>query len=231
MPFALFLLSLRKNKTITLITYEEINMTIQEFFKTNWHRGNEVKLSNGKEYVVKGSKGHGRFLLLYSAEYDQYFVADHNIIECRTSDYEEPEEVYQEKMRLKQEAAEAKREAERQERLRAKEERKQRNLEEQERMHQEALARKAAKAKLAEEKRAEQQKAKAEAKKKPAAKAEPKPVAKAEPKPVAKAEPKPVAKAEPVAAAAPEATPEQPKRKRKRISISRVEKVLIKFGK
>ena len=25
---------------------------------------------NGKEYLVKGTKGHGRWLLLYSEEYD-----------------------------------------------------------------------------------------------------------------------------------------------------------------
>ena len=220
-------------------------MTIEEYYKTNWHRGNEVKLNNGKVYLVKGTKGHRKFLLLYSAEYDANFVADYRIIDCRTSDYEEPEEVYIEKKRQKQEAAEALREAERQERLKAKEERKRRNLEEQERIHQEALARKAAKRALMEEeqkakakakaekdaaKAEEKAKAKAEAKaKKAAAKAEAKPVAKAEPKPVEK----PVAKAEPVATAEPasEATGEQPKRKRKRIGISRIEKVLVKFTK
>ena len=221
-------------------------MTIEEYYKTNWHRGNEVKLNNGKVYLVKGTKGHRKFLLLYSAEYDANFVADYRIIDCRTSDYEEPEEVYLEKKRQKQAEAEALREAERQERLKAKEERKRRNLEEQERIHQEALARKAAKRALMEEeqkakakakaekdaaKAEEKAKAKAEAKaKKAAAKAEAKPVAKAEPKPVAK----PAAKAEPVATAEPassEATGEQPKRKRKRIGISRIEKVLVKFTK
>ena len=220
-------------------------MTIEEYYKTNWHRGNEVKLNNGKVYLVKGTKGHRKFLLLYSAEYDANFVADYRIIDCRTSDYEEPEEVYLEKKRQKQEAAEALREAERQERLKAKEERKRRNLEEQERIHQEALARKAAKRALMEEeqkakakakaekdaaKAEEKAKAKAEAKaKKAAAKAEAKPVAKAEPKPVEKT----VAKAEPVATAEPasKATGEQPKRKRKRIGISRIEKVLVKFTK
>lgn len=223
LPFALFLLSLRKNKNKQLN-----NMTIKEFYETNWHRGNEVRLNNGKEYLVKGTKGHGRFLLLFSEEYEKCFIADYKIVDCRTSDYEEPEEVYLEKKRLEREAAEAQREAERLERLREKQERKLRNLEEQERQHQEALARKAAKKKAAEEnkaegKKAEQQKAKAEAK--PAAKPAAKPVAKAEPKPVAK----PVAKAEPVATAEP--TAEQPKRKRKRITISRVEKVEIKYGK
>ena len=223
LPFALFLLSLRKNKNKQLN-----NMTIKEFYETNWHRGNEVRLNNGKEYLVKGTKGHGRFLLLFSEEYEKCFIADYKIVDCRTSDYEEPEEVYLEKKRLEREAAEAQREAERLERLREKQERKLRNLEEQERQHQEALARKAAKKKAAEEnkaegKKAEQQKAKAEAK--PASKVEPKPVA----KPVAKAVAKPVAKAEPVATAEP--TAEQPKRKRKRITISRVEKVEIKYGK
>ena len=74
-------------------------MTIKEFVDTNWHRGNVVRLKNGKEYLVKGTKGHGRWLLLYSEEYDAKFVADYRIVDCRTSDYEEPEEVYLEKKR------------------------------------------------------------------------------------------------------------------------------------
>ena len=119
-------------------------MTLKEFVDTNWHRGNVVRLKNGKEYIVKGTKGHGRWLLLYSEEFDAKFVADYRIVDCRTSDYEEPEEVYLEKKRKHQEEAEAKREAERQEYLRAKAERKQKNIEAQERAHQEALARKAA---------------------------------------------------------------------------------------
>ena len=119
-------------------------MTLKEFVDTNWHRGNVVKLKNGKEYLVKGTKGHGRWLLLYSEEYDKCFVADYRIVDCRTSDYEEPEEVYLEMKRQKQAEAEAKREAERQEYLRVKAERKQKNIEAQERAHQEALARKAA---------------------------------------------------------------------------------------
>ena len=119
-------------------------MTLKEFVDTNWHRGNVVKLKNGKEYLVKGVKGHGRWLLLYSEEFDAKFVADYRIVDCRTSDYEEPEEVYLEKKRKHQEEAAAKREAERQEYLRAKAERKQKNIEAQERAHLEALARKAA---------------------------------------------------------------------------------------
>lgn len=176
-------------------------MTLQEFNEINWHRGNVAKLQNGKEYLVKGTKGHGRWLLLYSEEYDKCFVADHKIVNCRTSDYEEPEEVYLEMKRQKQAEAEAKREAERQEYLRAKAERKQKNIEAQERAHQEALARKAAKAK----KQTESKKAEVI-------------------KP--KAEPKPVVKAEPVVTADP--APEQPKRKRQRIRISHAEKVQIK---
>lgn len=210
-------------------------MTLKEFCDTNWKRGNEVLLKNGKEYLVKGVKGHGRYILLYSAEYDSCFVADYRIVDRRTSDYEEPEEVYLELKRQKQAEAEAKREAERQAYLKEKEERKQRNLKEQERIHLEALARKAAK-------RNNQQVQKTvEAQKpapKPAAKSEPvaqsKPAVKAEPvaqpKPVAKAEPvvqsKPAVKAEPIATAAPAA--EQPKKKRKRIMISKVEKVQLK---
>ena len=41
-------------------------MTLKEFLDTNWHRGNVVRLKKGKEYLVKGIKGHGRWLLLYS---------------------------------------------------------------------------------------------------------------------------------------------------------------------
>lgn len=119
-------------------------MTLKEFVDTNWHRGNVVKLKNGKEYLVKGIKGHGRWLLLYSEEFDAKFVADYRIVDCRTSDYEEPEEVYLEKKCKHHEEAAAKREAERQEYLRAKAERKQKNIEAQERAHLEALARKAA---------------------------------------------------------------------------------------
>ena len=90
-------------------------MTLQEFNEINWHRGNVAKLKNGKEYLVKGTKGHGRWLLLYSEEYDKCFVADHKIVDCRTSDYEEPEEVYLEMKRQKQAEAQAKRDAERRE--------------------------------------------------------------------------------------------------------------------
>lgn len=143
-------------------------MTLQEFNEINWHRGNVAKLKNGKEYLVKGTKGHGRWLLLYSEEYDKSFVADHNIVDCRTSDHEEPEEVYLEMKRQKQAEAQAKRDAERQEYLRQKEERKQKNLQEQERIHQEALARKAAKANVV-------------AKQKKEIKPEPKPVVKEKP--------------------------------------------------
>lgn len=143
-------------------------MTLQEFNEINWHHGNVAKLKNGKEHLVKGTKGHGRWLLLYSEEYDKSFVADHNIVDCRTSDHEEPEEVYLEMKRQKQAEAQAKRDAERQEYLRQKEERKQKNLQEQERIHQEALARKAAKANVV-------------AKQKKEIKPEPKPVVKEKP--------------------------------------------------
>ena len=119
-------------------------MTLKEFVDTNWHRGNVVKFKSCKEYLVKVTKGHGRWLLLYSEEYDKCFVADYRIVDCRTSDYEEPGEVYLEKKRKHQEEAAAKREAERQEYLCAKAERKQKNIEAQERAHQEAVARKAA---------------------------------------------------------------------------------------
>lgn len=190
-------------------------MTEQEFINTNWQRGNIVKLKNGKEYLVKGRKGHGRYLLLYSSEYNACFIADHHIVDCRTSDYEEPEEVYLEHRRKMREEAEARREAEKQEYLRAKAELKQRNILEQERIHQKALARKAIKAVQKNDETT-------------MPKVEPKPVVKAEPvvevKPIVKAEP--VVKSEAVVKSEP--NQEQPKRKRQRIRISHVEKVKIK---
>ena len=176
-------------------------MTEEEFKSINWRRGNFVRLMNGNEYIVKGTKGHGKYLLLYSVEYGKLFVADHNIVDCRTSDFEEPEEIYLEHKRQRQAEAEAKREAERQEYLRLKAERKKRNIEEQERIHQEALARKAAKA------RERTGKAMAFLEK---------------PLDIG-----PMPKLETEAAEKSETAPEQPKRKRKRITIPRVEKVDI----
>lgn len=187
-------------------------MTLQEFHEINWHRGNVAKLNNGKEYLVKGTKGQGRWLLLYSEEFEKCFVADHNIVVCRTSDYEEPEEIYLEKKRKHQEEATAKREAERLAYLQAKAERKQRNLQEQERIHQEALARKAAKAKN--QPMTQKVETKSQAEQKPAPQKQ-----------------KPTI-AEPVAATKPAITsdsaPEQPKRKRQRIRIKRTDKVEFK---
>lgn len=201
---------------------KETDMTQEEFINTNWHRGNMVRLENGKEYLVKGVKGHGRYLLLYSWEYDQSFVADHNIVDCRTCDYEEPDEVYLERKRRRQAEAEAIREAERQERLRLRAERRQRNIQEQERIHQEAVARKAAKA-AQKALLAEQAKAAKAAK---AAAAKGKPETKARPV-VAESVAKPVGK-ETVDVQKAEAVSEQPKPKRKRIRINRVERVEIK---
>ena len=59
-------------------------MTQEEFQAIDWHRGNQVRLTNGKEYPVK--KICKRFLLLYTEEYNQFFIADYHIIDCRTSD-------------------------------------------------------------------------------------------------------------------------------------------------
>lgn len=177
-------------------------MTQEEFSKINWRRGNTVRLDNGKEYPVMGTKGHGRLLLLYSVEYQEYFVADHYIVDCRTSDYEEPEEVYLERKRLKKAEAQAKRQAEILERRRLREERKQRNIQEQERLHLEAVARKEATAKA----RALKKEAKARAKAGILEEA---------------AIPETPLVAEPVAKAAPPVE----KRKRIRIKVNRVEKV------
>ncbi len=188
-------------------------MTQEEFYSTNWHRGNMVKLDNGKEYLVKGIKSHGNYLLLYSWEYDACFIADHNIIAYRTSDYEEPEEIYLEMKRRKQEEAQERMEAERQERLRLKEERKQRNLQEQERQHQEALARKVAKSNAQAQKITEK------------SKPEPKKASVQEVQSVNKTEAQSVNKTETQSVVAPEATPAQPKRKRVRITVKRSEKV------
>lgn len=207
-------------------------MTLQEFIDTNWKRGNVVKLKNGKEYPVKGTKCHGKYLLLFSPEYEKCFVADYRIVDKRTSDYEEPAEVYLEHKRKKQEEAEALREAERQAYLLAKAERKRKNIEEQERQHQAALARKAAKLQMmAEQRKAEAKKSKTDATQKPKEEAKAMPKTEAKPKMKSKPEPKPVekpvsaVKAEPVAVASSE---ENPKKKRQRITIKRIEKVQFK---
>ena len=60
-------------------------MTAEEYNSTDWQHGNSVRLTNGKEYLVMRQKK--RFLLLLSVEFMAYFVADHRIIDCRTSDY------------------------------------------------------------------------------------------------------------------------------------------------
>jgi len=59
-------------------------MSEQEFNDIPWQYGNKVRLTNGKEYTVKKKKK--RYLLLYSDEYNAYFVADHRITVERTSD-------------------------------------------------------------------------------------------------------------------------------------------------
>lgn len=143
-------------------------MTQEEYNSIDWNRGNTVRLDNGKEYYVKGVKK--RFLLLYSEEYDSYFVSDHRIIESRTSDYIEP---YEEKVKPVEEPKPA---------------------------------------------------TKTATKKDNPAMPEKKIVIVQEP------EAKQIAKAEPVAKVEPAeqkeaAAPEQPKRKRKRITIKRAEKV------
>lgn len=186
-------------------------MTLQEFNEINWQRGNVARLENGKEYLVKGVKGHGKYILLFSEEYEKCFVADYRIVECRTSDYAEPEEIYLEEKRKKREEAEAKLEAERLEARQRKAERKQRNIEAQERAHQEALARKAAA-------KAERQKAK-ENKEKTQPKAEPKAVVKPQPKAEAQPIPKAAEASKAVSAEAP-ATEAPKKRVRQRIRIS-----------
>lgn len=59
-------------------------MSEQEFNNIHWQYGNKVRLTNDKQYTVKKKKK--RYILLYSDEYNAYFVADHRIIAERTSD-------------------------------------------------------------------------------------------------------------------------------------------------
>ncbi len=60
-------------------------MTLEEYKNIDWHRGNSVRLNNGKEYLVKKVKHN--YLLLWTDEYEKHFIVDYRIIECRTSDY------------------------------------------------------------------------------------------------------------------------------------------------
>lgn len=63
-------------------------MTLEEFLKIDWYRGNTVRLTNGKEYPVKKVRKH--WLLLYSVEYSSFFIVNHLYIDCRTSDASVP---------------------------------------------------------------------------------------------------------------------------------------------
>lgn len=78
----------RPEGMILFIDKQKTIMTQEEYNSTDWNRGNRVKLTNGKEYSVRKQKK--RFLILYSEEYEAYFIADHHIIDCRTSDAIEP---------------------------------------------------------------------------------------------------------------------------------------------
>lgn len=62
------------------------DMTQEQFNSIEWHRGNAVRLTNGKEYPVAKVRNNTR-LILYSAEYESYFIADYRIVEERTSDF------------------------------------------------------------------------------------------------------------------------------------------------
>ena len=61
-------------------------MTQEEFNNIDWHRGNYVRLENGKEYKVSLVKKNGRHLILKSEEYSTHFLVLYNIIVERTSD-------------------------------------------------------------------------------------------------------------------------------------------------
>lgn len=58
-------------------------MTELEFNNTNWQHHDIVRLTNGKQYVVQKKK-RKKYILLFSTEYETYFVADYRITECRT---------------------------------------------------------------------------------------------------------------------------------------------------
>lgn len=185
-------------------------MTQQEFHSIEWNRGNVVRLNNGKEYPVKKAKKN--HLLLWSAEYEAYFVVDYRIIVEQTSNFVDPEAIL-----MKEEKARLTAEHERNrilklQRLAEKAIRKAEN----ERIMAENRARKAAEkaARIAEaEARAAAKRARLEARKKSDAPAKPKPVAKATPDAKAQvlkapaAKPEPVAKATPVAKAPVKVTP------------------------
>ncbi len=63
-------------------------MTQEEYKSIDWNRGNVVRLSNGKEYSVRGK--NNKYIILYSEEFQKHFVADYRIIDCRISDNIEP---------------------------------------------------------------------------------------------------------------------------------------------
>ena len=60
-------------------------MTLEEYKAIDWHRGNRVRLTNGKEYKVSLVKKNSH-LILKSEEYGTHFLVCPNIIVERTSD-------------------------------------------------------------------------------------------------------------------------------------------------
>lgn len=80
-------------------------MTQEEYKNIDWNRGNVVRLTNGKEYSVRGT--NKRYIILYSEEFQKHFVADFHIIDCRISDNIEPfiERLHPTEKHLKKEAA------------------------------------------------------------------------------------------------------------------------------
>lgn len=57
-------------------------MTQEEFNTLDWRHNDVVRLSNGKEYLVKIKQT--KRLILWTDEYEKYFMATPHIIECRT---------------------------------------------------------------------------------------------------------------------------------------------------
>ena len=61
-------------------TYPYSPMGKQRFLQTHWDINDQVMLTNGKYYTIKGLDIPHNSLLLHSSEYDSDFIADCRII-------------------------------------------------------------------------------------------------------------------------------------------------------
>ena len=71
--FLCILLRISSKKRNFARKFSILTMSQEEYNNIDWQRGNIVRLTNGKEYPVKKPKK--KYLLLYSAEHESYFVA------------------------------------------------------------------------------------------------------------------------------------------------------------